>query len=161
MRVLFRKLRTTFRQPLFVWLWMVPVWLLLNLCRLLIRVLSFRRLASHLGIAYGARACIPLVTEGQRLRARKIQRVVRLATRCIPWEINCYPQSLTACLLLVLCRVPHCLCFGATRRPQDGGFAAHAWTVAGPVRVAGGESFSQYAVLACFVSMPGQDDVTL
>lgn len=155
MRVLLRKLRTGFRQPLFVLLWLPPVWLLLNLCRLLIRALSFRRLAGWLGVAQGGSASIPLVGQRQQQRAVRIRQVVRLAARQVPWGVNCYPQALVACLLMVLYRVPHCLCFGASRSPQGGGFAAHAWTAAGPVRVTGGESFGKYAVLACFVSMPG------
>lgn len=157
MRVLLRKLRTGFRQPLFVLLWLLPVWLLLNLCRLAIRVLSFRRLAGVLGLAQASSASIPLIGQRQRQRAIRIRQVVRLAARQVPWGVNCYPQALVACMLMELYRVPYCLCFGASRSPQAGSFAAHAWTAAGPVRVTGGESFSQYAVIACFVSMPGGD----
>lgn len=153
MRVLYRKLRTGLRQPLFVLAWLAPVWLLLNLCWVLIRVLSFRRLAGWLGQARGSAVCIPLLNLHQQRRAVQIRRVVGLAVRQVPWAINCYPQALTACLLMVLYRVPHCLCFGVMRESQSAGFAAHAWTAAGPVPVTGGESFSQYTVLACFVWM--------
>ena len=155
MRVLVRRLRSGLSKPVFVLLWLIPVWLLLNLCRLLISGLSFRRLASLLGVAYGSHACIPLVTETQRLRASKIGQVVRLAARYVPWGANCYPQALAACLLLVLHRVPYCLCFGVARGPQGSRFSAHAWTAAGNVKVVGGESFSRFAVIACFVSLPG------
>lgn len=154
MRVLVRRLRSGLSKPVFVLLWLVPVWLLLNLCRLLIRGLSFRRLASLLGEACGSHACIPLVTETQRLRASKIGQVVRLAARYVPWGANCYPQALAASLLLILYRVPYCLCFGVTRDPQGSGFSAHAWTAAGKVRVIGGESFNRFTVIACFVSLP-------
>ena len=158
MRVLVRKLRSGFKKPVFVQLWLVPVWLMLGMCRLLIRVLSFRRLALMLGVAHGARASIPLVTKDQGHRAANIGKVVRLAARYVPGDVNCYPQALTACLLLVLYRVPHCLCFGAARDPQSNEFSAHAWTAAGSVRVTGGESFSRYAVIACFLSIPGLRD---
>ena len=157
MRALFRKLRSGFRQPAFVLLWLLPVWGLLNLCRLLIAVLSFRRQAGMLGRAQGSHACIPLADLAQQARATKIRQVVKLAARLVPWGVNCYPQALVACLLMEAYRVPHCLCFGAARSAQNGAFAAHAWTAAGPVRVTGGESFRHYAVLACFVSLPGRD----
>lgn len=155
MRALVRRLRSGFRKPVFVLLWLVPVWSMLSLCRLSIRLLSFRRLASLLGAAHGNMACIPLVTEDQQRRAAKIGHTVRLAARYVPWGANCYPQALTACLLLVLYRIPHCLCFGVALDPQVRGFSAHAWTAAGKVRVVGGESFSRYTVIACFLSLPG------
>lgn len=158
MRVLVLKLRSGFKKPFFVQLWLVPALLMLGTCRLLIGILSFRRLALMLGVAHGASACIPLVTEDQRQRAAKIGKVVRLAARYVPGGVNCYPQALTACLILVLYRVPHCLCFGAARDPQNHEFSAHAWTAAGSVRVTGGESFSRYAVIACFLSIPGLRD---
>ena len=158
MRVLVRKLRSGFRQPAFVLLWLAPVWLLLGLCRVLIRLVSFRRLASLLGVPHGTCASVPLASRSQQQRAAKIGRVVRLAARHAPWELNCYPRSLTACVLLRLYRIPHCLCFGVAQDPAASGFSAHAWTAAGSVRVTGGESFGRYTVLACFVSLPGGAD---
>ena len=155
MRVLVRRLRSALGKPIFVLLWLIPVWLLLNLCRLLIKAVSFRRLAALLGVASGSQASIPLVTEAQRRRASRIGQVVRLAARYVPWGANCYPQALAACLLLILHRVPYSLCFGVARGPQGSRFSAHAWTAAGIVRVVGGESFSRFAVIACFVSLPG------
>lgn len=155
MRALVRRLRSGFGKPVFVLLWLVPVWLMLSLCRLSIDMLSFRRLASLLGVAYGKMACIPLVTEDQQKRAAKIGQAVRLAARYVPWGANCHPQALTACLLLVLYRIPHCVCFGVALDSQEHGFSAHAWTAAGKIRVVGGESFSRYTVIACFVSLPG------
>lgn len=152
MRVLVRKLRSAAGKPVFVLLWLVPAWLLLGACRLAIKLLSFRQLASRLGRAHGPEACIPLIDEAQRQRAAQIGQVVRLAARHVPWGANCYPQALTASLLLALYRVPHCLCFGVLRDPQDRGFSAHAWVAAGRTRVTGGEGFARYRVLACFVS---------
>ena len=154
MHALVRRLRSGLGKPAFVLLWLVPAWSMLSLCRLSITILSFRRLASLLGAAHGNMACIPLVTEGQQRRAAQIGQTVRLAARYVPWGANCYPQALTACLLLVLYRIPHCLCFGVALDPQERGFSAHAWIAAGKVRVIGGESFSRYAVIACFVSLP-------
>lgn len=155
LRVLVRRLRSGFSKAVSAVLWLVPVWLLLNLCRLLIRVVSFRHLASFLGVACGTYVCIPLVTENKLLRAAKIGHAVRLAARYVPWGANCYPQAMAACLLLILYRVPYCLCFGVARDPQGSRFSAHAWTAAGKVRVSGGESFSRFTVIACFVSLPG------
>lgn len=151
MRALVRKLRSCVSKPTFVLLWLTPAWLLLGLCRLAIIILSFRRLASLLGVAHGSSACIPLLTAAQRRQAAQIGEAVRVAARLVPWTANCYPQALTACLMLVLYRVPHCLCFGVARDPLSQGFSAHAWVAAGNVRVIGGHSFSRYRVLACFV----------
>ena len=155
MRALIRKLRSGFSKPAFVLLWLVPSGLLLGLCRLAILVLSFRRLASLLGVAHGSSVCIPLLNDSQRRGAARIGQVVRLAASLVPWTANCYPQALTTCLMLVLYRVPHCLCFGVARDQQNQGFSAHAWVAAGNVRVIGGYGFSRYRVLTCFVWLPG------
>lgn len=155
MRVLVRKLRSGIGQPLFVQLWLLPAWLMLVVCRLLIKVLPFRQLAFRLGEAHGASVRIPVLGDAQWRRAAQIGQVVRLAARYVPFGVNCYPRALAASQLLILYRVPYCLCFGVMRDARSGEFKAHAWTVAGRVRVTGGESFSRYQVLACFVRFPG------
>ena len=154
MRGLSGKLRSGLGKSAFVLLWLAPVWLLLGVCRLAILTLSFQRLARLFGAAHGSAACVALLADRQRQLVVKIGQVVHLAARYTPWTTNCFPQALTACLLLALYRLPHCLCFGVARDPQDHGFSAHAWVAADSVRVIGGESFSKYRVLACFVWFP-------
>lgn len=148
-----RKARSWASLPFFEKVWFAPVWLLLGLSRLALRMIEFRRLAPLLGQHARNVVVIPLVTESQCARARRIGRVVRLAARYTPWVSNCLPQAVTARLLLGLYRVPYAFYFGLAK---DGGehspLRAHAWICAGPVAATGGNSFREFTVVSTFVS---------
>lgn len=149
---LLRKARSFRRYSLFVRLWLAPAWLLLGISRALILVVPFRRLAPRLGHHTGAAPWIPLLDRAQERRAQEIGRLVRLAARYTPWQSNCFPQAVTARLLLGLYRIPYALYFGVARAPENTGMQAHAWVTAGRVRVTGGAGFRQFTVVGCFVA---------
>jgi hypothetical protein len=140
------------RQSRFSQLWFIPLWVLLGFCKVAIVMVSFRRLAPHLGTSVGVASWIPLLDSIQEARALQIGRAVKLASRYTPWESNCFPQAVAARLLLSLYRVPYALYFGVKRDPVTGEIKAHAWVAAGRVAVTGGASFGQFSVVACFVS---------
>ena len=71
------------------------------------------------------------------VRARKIGWVVRTASTRTPWRSDCFPQALTARLLLRLARVPHVVTFGL-RRDDTGSLRAHVWVAADDITVTGG-----------------------
>jgi hypothetical protein len=152
MNSLIRKLSNFLDQPVFIKLWFLPVWLLLGLSKLIIRLVSFKRLAPRLGIHVGTDAVVPLLDERQERRALMVGRVVRLSARYTPWNSNCFPQAVTAKLLLSLYRIPYALYFGLGKDSADSGTQAHAWIAAGRIRVTGGASFGQFTVVGCFVS---------
>jgi hypothetical protein len=153
-RILLRKARTLAAQPAFVWLWLAPTWLLLGLSRATILVVPFRRLAPRIGVLTGVEPWIPLISEAQRVRAVQIARTVNTAARYTPWESNCFPQAVTARILLGLYRIPYALYFGLAKGPGHAETKAHAWVAAGPVRVTGGLSFPRFTVVGCFVAPP-------
>lgn len=62
---------------------------------------------------------------------------MRTAATRTPWRSDCFPQALTARLLLRAARVPHTVTFGL-RRDAAGQLKAHVWVAAGEVAVAGG-----------------------
>lgn len=132
--------------------WFVPVWLLLGFSRMLIRLVSFKRLAPWLGVPRGNDVCVPLLDAAQEKRALQIGRVVRLAARYTPWQSNCFPQAVAARLLLGLYRIPYALYFGLSSARSGQKAEAHAWVSAGRVRVTGGDGFGRFAVVGCFVS---------
>jgi hypothetical protein len=152
MSALIRKAGHFFDQPVFIKLWFLPVWLLLGLSKLIIRLVSFNRLAPRLGIHVGTNAMVPLLDERQERRALMIGRVVRLAAGYTPWDSNCFPQAVAAKLLLSLYRIPYAIYFGLGKESADSGTQAHAWVAAGKIRVCGGASFDQFTVVGCFVS---------
>ncbi|MES2018801.1 MAG: lasso peptide biosynthesis B2 protein [Pseudomonadota bacterium] len=127
---------------------LLPVLVLLGLSRLLILCLTFRRIAPWLGAQGGTLAWTPLLAPDQERRAARIGRLVLQVARHTPWQSNCFPQAVTARLLLGACGIPYNLFFGLAR--SDAGLAAHAWVVAGRVHVSGGASFGRFTVVACF-----------
>lgn len=159
-RVLLRKVRTFLTLPAFEMAWFVPIWIALGLARAMILTLHFRRLAPLLGTRGGIHPWVPLLDPSHEHLARHIGHGVRLAARYTPWESNCFPQAITARLLLGLYRVPYVLFLGVARSPEEAGMRAHAWVSAGRIRVTGGGSFGVYTVVGSFhgpelASLPG------
>tara|TARA_R110002049_G_scaffold194408_2_gene363302 strand:- start:1527 stop:2000 length:474 start_codon:yes stop_codon:yes gene_type:complete len=146
------------RKSVFFKLWFLPVWLLLGVSKALIFMLTFRRIEKLMGKAHGISPVIPLLTESQRKRVSQIGHVVRVTSRYTPWKSNCYPQAITAALLLRLYKLPYLLCFGLKRSEESGRYLAHAWVASGSVNVTGGLSFNVYTVVACYLE-PGLPNV--
>lgn len=149
---LVRKLRNFTHRPWFEKAWFLPVWLLLGASRFVILAVPFRRLAFWLGEHEGIAPWVPLVDVRAEARALSISRVVQMTARHTPWQSNCFPQAMTARILLGLYGVPYSLFFGVNRNTDEVTLAAHAWVAVGRVRVTGGMSFNQFTVVGCFVS---------
>ena len=139
-------------KPLWIKLWFLPTWLLLGLAKSLIFMVSFKKLAPHLGVSAGIAPWIPLLDSPAELRALQIGRVVRLAAGYTPWDSNCFPQAVVARLLLGIYRIPYALYLGLRKDHETGEMKAHAWVAAGKIRVTGGNSFHQFTAVGCFIS---------
>ncbi|MFW6870107.1 lasso peptide biosynthesis B2 protein [Nocardioides sp. CPCC 206347] len=131
---------------------LAAAWTLLGLTRLLTVVLPFRAIRHLLGEhrspngANPASGPVPPPADARdENRARQIGWAVRTAAHRTPWRSDCYPQALTARVLLRLARVPHAVTFGV-RRDDAGTLKAHAWVSAGRVAVAGGTGHSWVGV---------------
>ncbi len=150
--ILIRKARSLWRQPVFVWAWLIPVWSLLGIAKVLIFTVSFDRLCPWFGDKAGIQPLCPLIELSHVSRADQIGGVVRMAARYTPWNSNCFPQAIVALMLLGLYRIPYAICLGLMRDPSGSGLQAHAWVVAGRINVTGGASFSRFTVVAMFLS---------
>lgn len=150
--ILVRKLNSFLGRSTFEKLWFLPVWMLLGLSRFMILTAHFRRMAPLLGMQAGINPWIPLIDPAAQARAVSIGRVIGMASNYTPWLSNCFPQAVTARILLGFYRVPYCLFFGVSRDPADSGMKAHAWVASGRVRVTGGAGFNDFTVVGCFVS---------
>lgn len=73
------------------------------------------------------------------------------ATRT-PWRSDCFPQALTARLLLRAAGVPHTVTFGL-RRDDSGALKAHVWVAAEQVAVTGGQG-THWTGVASFAWRP-------
>lgn len=115
----------------------LAAWSLLALSRLAILLLPFRLVGRALGEHRDPRseASTAVLDDKTLLRAARIGATVRLAARHTPWRSECFPQALTARILLGLARVPHVVSFGV-RRDGDA-LVAHAWVHVGGGMVTG------------------------
>lgn len=147
-----RKIRSFRRRPYFEKAWFLPTWMLLGICRLGILAIPFRHLAPSLGRHAGTAPWTPLLDSKNEARALSIARVVKLAGRYTPWVSNCLNEAMTARILLGLWGIPYCFLFGVRKEGANSPLEAHAWVIAGKVRVTGGVSFNRYQVVGCFVS---------
>ncbi|WP_168013162.1 lasso peptide biosynthesis B2 protein [Halomonas salinarum] len=147
------------KKPRFTRIWLGPVWIMLGLSRLTILTVTFRRLAPHLGQGVGLQAYTHLLTLKQEKRAIQIAHVIRLASRYSPWVANCFPQAVTARLMLGLNRIPYALYFGLAKDEKSQEFKAHAWVTAGRIAVTGGHCFTEYVVVGCYLTKPSHADI--
>lgn len=140
-------------QPKQFYLWLGPAWLILGLSRLAIVTLSFRRIAGWLGVHEGTAAQVPLATGQQEAISAAVGRAIRVAARLTPWQSNCFPQAITARLILAVHRLPHAVYFGVRKGASKDELLAHAWVACGRSNVTGGHSFGKYTTVGCFVSL--------
>lgn len=129
--------------------WLVlDVLVLLGATRLALLVVPFRRLASALGPADSESP--DEVDDVALAEARRIAWAIRAVSRRTPWPSTCFPQALTALILLRRRGIPGTLYLGAAFRPDGVGLEAHAWLRCGPIDVTGGRGDRRFATLARF-----------
>lgn len=146
------KLMTFIRLPWQEQLAFLPAWLLLGLTRFVILMLPFPVVRTLLGSTDGVSPWLHRLSAPELARAHRIGALVRLAARYTPWTSNCFPQALTARLLLSATGLPHSIFLGLRR--EAGELKAHAWVMAGAIPVTGGHCFGSYAVVGCFAHTP-------
>lgn len=127
-------------------------WLFLGISRFLILALEFRRIASFLGYQDGIEPSIPIVEPKKEERAKVLGAAIQTAARFTPWESNCFPQAVTATIMLRCLKIPYAMYFGVRKNQESNAIAAHAWVVSGRARVTGGASFRDHKIVGCFVS---------
>ncbi len=146
-----RKVRSFGCRSWFEKLWFLPVWLLLGVSRFIIMTVPFRHLSLWLGVHEGINSWVQIADSSSEARAVSISRVVQMTANYTPWKSNCFPQAVTARILLGLYGVPYSLFFGVNRNAEDAILLAHSWVTVGRVRVTGGNGFDQFTVVSCFV----------
>lgn len=152
-----RKVRTARSLPARVLLLIGPVWLLIGLSTLVIRIVPMRRLVRGFGAPLGAAGFSPLTDARQVARARDLQRALGIAAKYAPFRADCLPQAIAGLTVGRLSGLPCALHLGVSiekdTQSDDDGFVAHAWLVSGPVAVSGGYgSFDRFSVINCWVS---------
>jgi hypothetical protein len=142
------RLRNLLRRPWAdKWL-LLQVYFLLGLTRLAISTLSFRRMASYFG---PHKVETPADAPPEHLAAaRRIAWAIHRVSPYTPWKSNCYPQALTAKILLRQQGIPSTLYLGAAFKADKTGLEAHAWLRCGPLYVTGGRQHEQFGTVGVF-----------
>lgn len=149
-----RKFLSFLRQPAFIKIWFVPLWISLGLAKILIFLVSFKIIAPYLGVNLGLSPPVSYLLRDEEQRAILIGRAVRLAAKYTPWNSNCFPQAIVARALLGFYRIPYVLYFGLRLASTAAELEAHAWVCAGKVSVTGGTSFDRFTIVGVFASGP-------
>lgn len=144
-----RKAKTAARLSPSVWLLLPLIWTLLGLSRLLVLIAPFPAIARMLGRRSGLSARSTRLDARPAARALSVGRSIRLAARYCPWTANCFPQAITASIVLRSIGVAHIVFFGV-RRGDTTPLEAHAWVEAGELPVVGGRGHTHFTAVAAF-----------
>lgn len=130
-------------------------WLFLNsffLCgfaRLAIKSLSYKTIARYFGQYTGKTIAIPILNLKQISQAIAIQKAIKKASQFTPWNSNCLTQAIVAKFWCRYYRIPYALYIGITKNNDV--VSSHAWVVAGPIAITGGEAcFETYQVMLSY-----------
>jgi hypothetical protein len=116
----------------------------LGIARVLIVALRFRQVAK-----LASKAVPPSSPNNAEALISKIRWAVQAGATRVPWRALCFEQGLAAHMMLRRRGVNTVLFYGAAPN-LDEKLAAHVWVRYGSADVIGGESASQFAVLATF-----------
>ena len=150
--ILFQKIARYLQKPVrFQGLFILSLGLL-GICRLAIIAVKFRRLARYFGAEQSLTPQIPVIDAIQTQRAKSIGQAVRTAAGYTFWRSDCFPQALTALILLKWYQVPYTLFFGVDNKDPQGELIAHCWIASGRIAVTGGRPFHKYTIVGVFLS---------
>jgi len=129
------------------WL-LVKVYLLLGISRFAINVFSFPRLEKYLGARLTETP--DNIADYQLQLANKMRWAISTASQCTPWNSNCFPQALTAKILLRRAGIPTTLYMGVAFKTGGSELQGHAWLRCGPLNVTGGDNNDEFGAVASF-----------
>lgn len=129
------------------WL-LVQTFVLLGVTRFLIRTLTFRRLERFLGARMAESS--QELSVAHLKRARKVGWAIRTVSERTPWVSNCFPQALTAKLLLRRRDIDSTLYLGAAFAEHKQELTAHAWLRCGPAYLTGGDGREKFGAVASY-----------
>jgi hypothetical protein len=159
--------RVVRRDPAFAALTCVA-WVMLVIARAVISLFPLRRISAHLGDYMRETVPDQVPVEDHR-RIRRIRRAIRKAVPHTPTNSNCYPQALTATVLLRLARVPSTMYYGAAIESGGSGLETHVgtalethvWVRSGPFFVTGAPAHLGFATVATYAHVPSDSDAEL
>ncbi len=130
----------------------------MGISRASIRILSFRQISPHLGQRELSTPKSGLTVEIEQL-ARRVSRMIQIASRHMPWQSKCLVQAMAAKAMLRKRRVPTTLYLGVAKG-NGADLSAHAWLRSGNQIITGGGNLDLYVVVTTFgdSSIPTQSN---
>lgn len=117
--------------------------------RIVIRLISFRRITALLGLMPGESYAV--LTPAQSATAAQIGQAIRIAATRTPWRSACLEQALAGAAMLHRRNLPITLYLGVARDGmQSDGMAAHAWLRCGVTIVTGEDGHERFAIVGRF-----------
>ncbi len=143
-----RKFRKLLGRPLPEQVLLLQAVALLGVSRLLIKLVSFRRLERFLGQRLTESA--PDLPAGDLARVRSVAKAIRQVSPHTPWTSNCFPQALAAKTMLRWRGIDSTLYLGARFDESTAELAAHAWLRSGPLYLTGGDGSEHFGAIIAF-----------
>lgn len=135
-RLIFRIIKIAFYGLL-----LTEATLMIVLAQLMIKFIPFRRY-SHWLQSMNGREIAP------ELFALRLQRVIKIVGKLLPWEALCFPRAISAKAMLARRGYASVLTLGVA--DVQGAMKAHAWLAAGEIIVSGREGREDFHDLAHF-----------
>lgn len=154
LRVVRSSARVTARDP---WLSCLAVicYVLLIGSRAVIQLMPLRRIVGRIGTPMHETTRDALRPDALRF-ARRVGWTISRVAPYTPTNSNCYPQALTATLLLRCRRVPATVYYGAGFTEDATELSTHVWVRVGDLIVTGAAGLAGHSPLAAFAYTPSR-----
>jgi hypothetical protein len=138
-------LYTLYKFPIHQKLLLMEACLVLLLTRFMLKLVSFQKFAERLGQVHAETS--EHITPEKLQILKGIAWAIQTSVEHLPINLLCFPQSITACLMLKRRHIPSTIYIGVKLDAEGDNFAAHSWLRAGSQIVTGGDIAKEYTVL--------------
>ena len=124
-------------------------WLLLALARLILLLVSFKKILPLLGKQI-SNAKADVIENNDSLQ--HISIAIARASRYSFWRTMCFEQALAAKFMLRIRKKISTIYFGVKKNDSDNALLAHAWLICNGTIITGGKNIDQYTIVSSFKS---------
>ena len=138
---------------------MLKLLLISNFCLLgLARVLTFSMNYRKMSFLYGGFCKMhvgsTLINPQKKWICLRLSKSIDMASKYTFWQSTCLTQALVARFWCAVFNVPYMLYIGYPKSSESMlGLKAHAWVMAGPVCISGGDGFKNHAVVESYSNL--------
>ena len=126
---------------------------LCGLAKMATQCLSYQRLVPYFGKSCQMLLASTLISKAQMVQVLSIRRNVHLAARYTPWDSNCLTQTMVAKFWCQHHKIPYLFFIGFPKQHHPlSGRNAHAWIMAGPIAITGGDCLDTHHILCSYTN---------